>query len=142
MTSGGNLGGSVNWLTIICLGAAGGAIVSLVAFCADVFSWQQTRRAAHMSRAAKLPTLRKHVDFWPDFVALITRIILGVFAVTVFRFQVTTPLAAFTVGASGPGLLAQLGNARMVKAGNEGTELAAVPSIRLVEAEAQTSEEG
>jgi hypothetical protein len=140
MMPGGSLGGSLNWLTVICLGAAGGAIVSAVAFCADVFSWQQTRRAAHEARVAELPTLRKHVDPWPDFVVLITRVILGVFAVSVFHFQVTTPLAAFTVGASGPGLLAQLGNARMGKVKNEGTEPVTVPSIQLVEAEA--SKEG
>lgn len=132
----------MNWLTVICLGAAGGAIVSVVAFCGDVFSWQQTRRAAHLKRAAELPTLRKHVDPWPDLVALITRIILGVLAGVVFRSQMTTPLAAFAVGASAPALLTQLGNARMVKTENEGTELAAVASIRLVEPEMPKSEEG
>src|SRR5690348_5007163 len=68
-------GGSVNWLTIICLGAAGGAIVTVVGFCADVFSWQQTRRTAHLKRDQELPTLRAYVDPWPDFVALLTRIV-------------------------------------------------------------------
>jgi hypothetical protein len=127
-------GGNLNWSTAICLGAAGGAIVSVVAFCADVFSWQQTRQAAHETQAGELPTLRKQVDPWPDFVVLITRVVLGVLAVSVFRFQVTTPLAAFTVGASGPGLLAQLGNARQAKAKSEGTDRPHDASKQLVEA--------
>jgi hypothetical protein len=139
---GGNLGGSLNWLTVICLGAVGGAIVSAVAFCADVFSWHQTRRIAHAKRLAKLPTLREYADPWPDIVVLLTRIVLGVLAGIVFRSQVTTPLAAFAVGASAPALLTQLGSARMAKPGNEGTEPSAAPSIKLVELETSMSEEG
>ena len=131
----------MNWLIVIGLGAAGGAVVSVVAFAADVFSWQQARRAAHLKRA-ELPTLRKHVDPWPDFVVLLTRLALGAIAAAVFRSQVTTPLAAFAVGASAPALLTQLGNARMVKPAGAGTEPGAVASVRLVESEMPKPGEG
>ena len=132
----------MNWLTVICLGAAGGAIVTVVGFCADVFAWQQTRRTAYLKRDPKLPTLRAYVDPWPDFVALLTRIVLGVLAGIVFRSQVTTPLAAFAVGASAPALLTQLGNARLAKPADEGTGLDAAASMKLAAVETPKSEEG
>jgi hypothetical protein len=139
----------VNWATVICVGAAGGAIVSVVAFCGDVFTWQQTRRTAHLNRraaharhAVELPTLRKYIDPWPDFVALLTRIVLGVLAGAVFRFQVTTPQAAFMVGASAPALLTQLGNARMAKPADGGTEPPTVPAMPFTVPDMPGSEKG
>jgi hypothetical protein len=131
----------VNWLTVICLGAAGGAIVSVVAFCADVFAWQQVRRAAHLKRDPVLPPLRDYIDPFPDFVSLLTRVVLGILAGVVFRSQVTTPLAAFAVGASAPALLTQLGNARVVKA-ETGTEPSVTPSVQLAAVETPKSGEG
>lgn len=130
----------MNWLAVIFLCAVGGAIVSVVGFCGDLFSWQKTRRAAHEKQLAELPTLRAYVDPWPDFVVLLTRIFLGVLAGVIFKAQVTTPLAAFAIGASAPALLTQFGNGRAAKPAEDGTGLASVASIRLVEE--PKSEEG
>ena len=154
----------MNWLTVIGLCAAGGAIVTVVAFCADVFSWEQTRRAAHLRRDPELPRLGDYIDLFPDVMSCLTRIALGVIAGVVFRSQVTTPLAAFAVGASAPALLTQLGNARLSRQGSEGTappgtappgtvppgtappgngtDPAAVPSKQLVEVDMPKSGEG
>jgi hypothetical protein len=135
-------GGIVNWLTVMGLSACGGGIVSVVAFCSDIFGWQQARRAAHLKRARRLPPLREYVDPWPDFVSLLTRIALGVIAGLVFRSQITTVTAAIALGASAPALLSQLGTARTVKIpAEEGTEQPAVPSIRLAEVQPSMSEE-
>lgn len=131
------------WLTVVGLCACGGGVVSVVAFCSDVFGWQQARRAAHLKRAPSLPPLRKFLDPWPDFVSLLTRIALGLIAGLVFRSQITTTTAAIAMGASAPALLSQLGTARTIKVRmEERTEHGAVPSIRLAEVEPSMTEEG
>ena len=121
----------MNWVTVVCLSAAGGAIVSVVAFCGDVFAWQQIRRAAHVKkRAARSKrtqdplTLREYVDPWPEFAVMITRVALGVIAGALFRSQETTALAAVAVGSSAPALLAQLGAAKPGRDSEDATEAA------------------
>ena len=133
----------MHWLTVIGLSACGGAVVSLVAFCSDIFGWQQARRATHLKRAKNLPPLSEYVDPWPDFVSLLTRITLGVIAGVIFRSQVTTTTAAVAMGASAPALLSQLGTARTIKIpAEEATEQHAAPSLRLAEVDPPLSEEG
>jgi hypothetical protein len=132
----------VNWFTATTLGACGGAIVSLVAFCADIFAWQQARRTAREKRATKLPLLKNYIDLPADILALVTRIALGAAAGAIFHSEVTGLQAAIAVGASAPVLLSQLGNARTVKtAAEEGTEQPAIPSIGLANADPPISEE-
>src|ERR1700753_2506362 len=133
----------MDWLTLIGFSACGGAIVSIVAFCSDVFGWQHARRTAHLRREQELPALSRYIDPWPDVVSLLTRVALGVIAGLLFRSQVTTTTAAIALGASAPSLLSQLGTARTIKVPAE--EISAPsksPSLRLAEVEPPITEEG
>src|SRR5215469_12207051 len=85
----GRLGGRVDWQTITGLGACGGALVTVVAFSADVTSWQRARRVARDKGERELPSLAAFVDLPADSLSLATRMALGAIAGLLFSAQVS-----------------------------------------------------
>ena len=96
----------MDWQTITGLGACGGALVTVVAFSADVTSWQRARRMARI-KGERLPSLAGFVDLPADSLSLVTRMALGALAGLLFRAQVSGAQAAIAVGAAAPALLTQ-----------------------------------
>jgi hypothetical protein len=97
----------VDWQTVTVLGACGGALVTVVAFSADVTSWQRARRVARAKGERELPSLAAFVDLPADSLSLATRMALGALAGLLFRAQVSGAQAAIAVGAAAPALLTQ-----------------------------------
>jgi hypothetical protein len=134
----------MGWLAVVGLGACGGAVVSLVAFCSNVFAWHEARYAARARRVRRLPKLAKYVDPYPDLTVLVTRMVLGGAAGAIFHAQVRGVEAAIAVGASAPALLSQLRAGRffVVTGVEEGTKRASLASKRQEEGVPMVSEGG
>lgn len=134
----------MDWQVTTVLGACGGAVVSLVTFCSNIFTWYEDRHTAHARRAKKLPKLTSYVDLYPDLAVLVTRVVLGVAAGAIFHAQVSGAEAAIAVGASAPALLAQLRTGRFSSTvgAPEGTSSAQPASNKLSDLNSVVSEEG
>ncbi|OXR40500.1 hypothetical protein B7C42_07439 [Nocardia cerradoensis] len=104
----------MNWPTTILCGAAGGLVVEMVAFLANLNVYRQARRRA---RAAKkiAPSWNRYFDPGPDAAAAVTRLLLGALAGAVLHGQVTTVLAAVAAGAAAPALFTQLGTVQSMR---------------------------
>jgi hypothetical protein len=97
------------WLAAACYGAGGGFIVSAVAFCADIFAWQDECHRRRRKRITPSSRLAEFVSPKADTIVLFTRIGAGGIAGYVFHGEVVGGIAAIAVGAAAPALLAGFG---------------------------------
>jgi len=104
-------------LTVVGLGACGGAVVQIVAFCGRLQAWQSARLHARSAEHSPLPRLTSYIDPLADILVLFTRLGLGGLAAGVFHAQISGATAAVAVGAAAPALLRQLVTARDLVSG-------------------------
>lgn len=97
----------------VMLGAAGGAIVQLIALWGSMTVWQKARHDLLMDGIRPLPSLTSYIDPLADTLVALTRLCMGALAGLMFQDQITGVTAAIAVGASGPALLAQFGAGRI-----------------------------
>lgn len=95
----------------VLLGAAGGALVEVLAVLEYVLAWQQARRTPGGRVKKSPPRLRGYVDVPAHAWLLVIRVLLGAVAAGLFAAtgQISGPYAALAFGFAAPAVLAQLG---------------------------------
>ncbi|MEU0936239.1 hypothetical protein [Embleya sp. NPDC005971] len=95
----------------ILLGAAGGAVIELVAFFNRLGEWQTARQAALKKKRRDPPSFMNFIDVRPVIAIAVTRLMLGAAGATLYGAtgQATGALGALTVGAAAPAMLQQFG---------------------------------
>ena len=97
----------LSWSAAVAYGAVGGLVVEAVFTWRRLQAWQQARHTA-MAAQGPLPAITKFIDPGADVSVAFTRAVLGCLAGWALHSQVTGMVAALTVGASAPALLANL----------------------------------
>ncbi|WP_460061016.1 hypothetical protein [Streptomyces sp. YKOK-I1] len=105
--------------TLILLGAAGGALRTLLDVYARFLDWQAARRGHRQTpngNTAELPVFRDYFDPVADPVAAVVHSAMGAGAAVLFGTtgQVSGAYAAVVVGISAPVILTQLGRVQSV----------------------------
>jgi hypothetical protein len=95
--------GPVSWLPIALLGGAGGAIAWLLAIKDQIHGWI-AKRSYYRDAGLRPPGFTAYIDCPAQSLAMLTKIVLGVIAASIFRDQVEL---AIGVGAAGPEMLVQ-----------------------------------
>jgi hypothetical protein len=100
------------WWQFVLLGAAGGAIVEVLATFRCVAAWQDARRSHDGTIKRVPPKLARYVDVPAHAIMLPARMLLGAAAALLCGVtgQVTGPYGAVAIGCAAPVLLAQLGS--------------------------------
>ena len=115
----------MSWWQFALLGAAGGAIVEVLAIFRCVAAWQDARKNRDGTIKRVPPRLRRYVDVQAHAIMLPARVVLGTAAAVLFGVtgQVTGPYGAVAIGCAAPVLLAQLGSIpQITKAVNGSSE--------------------
>lgn len=99
----------MSWLTALFSGAAGGFIVSAVAFFNDIWAWHEERRRYLRTRLPHMPRLAQFTDVKADPLVLLTRMALGGLVGFLVRDEVTGVLPLIAAGASAHAILSQFG---------------------------------
>ncbi len=99
----------MSWLSALLFGAAGGFIVSAVAFFNDIWAWHEERRRYLRTRARHMPRLAQFTDVKADPLVLLTRMALGGLVGFLVRDEVTGVLPLIAAGASAHAILSQFG---------------------------------
>lgn len=111
--------------TAMSLGAAGGALVEVIAVFARLNAWQDERQQKRQRGNAKLPPLSRFVDLPVLAAVATTRILLGAMAAGIFHDQLVGVAATIAVGASGPAIIQQLGTFKNARQAIQADEAAA-----------------
>lgn len=100
------------WWQFALLGAAGGAIVEVLAIFRCIAAWQDARRNNDGTVKRQPAKMRDYVDVPAHSLMLPARILLGVAAAVLLGVtrQVIGPYGTVAIGCAAPALLAQLGS--------------------------------
>jgi hypothetical protein len=95
----------------VLLGAAGGALVEVLAVLGYVLAWQRARRTPGGRVMKSPPRLRAYIDVPAHVWVLVIRVPLGAMTAWLFAAtgQISGPYAALAFGFAAPAVLAQLG---------------------------------
>lgn len=94
----------------LVFGAIGGAAVSLKTLLQDLTAWRVARSNKRLGKDAR--RFRNFVDPGPDFLVLLTRMVMGALACYLLQDEIKGHFASIAVGASGPAVLGQLWRSR------------------------------
>ena len=98
----------MDWAPAMGYGAIRGLLVEAVVTSGRILAWNAACHNVLDDAGAQRPSLLKYIDPWPDVVAAVTRLLLGMTAGWLFHTQITGTYAAVAVGCSAPALLRQL----------------------------------